>query len=67
MADGLKEVYQAATVKEAERQLAQFEGTWDASYPVIARSWRQNWSRVIPMFSYPSEIRRAVYTTNTIG
>jgi putative transposase len=66
VADDLKEVYQAATVEEAERQLAQFEETWAASYPVIARSWRQHWARVIPMFSYPSEIRRAVYTTNTI-
>jgi putative transposase len=66
VADGLKEVYQAVTVEEAERQLAQFEEAWDGSYPVIARSWRQNWPRVIPMFSYPEEIRRAVYTTNTI-
>jgi putative transposase len=66
VADDLKEVYQAATVEEAERQLTQFEETWAASYPVIARSWRQHWARVVPMFSYPSEIRRAVYTTNTI-
>jgi putative transposase len=66
VADGLKEIYQAVTAEEAERQLAQFEETWAASYPVIARSWRQNWSRVVPMFSYPPEIRRAVYTTNTI-
>jgi putative transposase len=66
VADDLKEVYQAATVEEAERQLAQFEETWAASYPVIARSWRQHWARVVPMFSHPSEIRRAVYTTNTI-
>ena len=66
MADGLKEVYQAVTVEEAERQLAQFEEAWDGGYPLIARSWRQNWPRVVPMFSYPEEIRRAVYTTNTI-
>jgi putative transposase len=66
VADGLKEIYQAVTAAEAERQLAQFEEEWAASYPVIARSWRQNWSRVVPMFSYPEEIRRAVYTTNTI-
>lgn len=26
----------------------------------------QNWSRVVQMFSYPFEIRRAMYTTNTI-
>jgi putative transposase len=36
------------------------------TYPVIAKSWRANWSRVVPMFGYPAEIRRPVYTTNTI-
>ena len=65
VADNLM-IYQAVTLEEAQRQLTQFEGTWAASYPVIARSWRQNWSRVVPMFGYPSEIRRAIYTTNTI-
>ena len=66
VADDLKAVYQAPTVEEAERQLTQFEETWVAAYPVIARSWRQHWARVVPMFGYPAEIRRAVYTTNTI-
>jgi putative transposase len=66
VAEGLKGVYQAASAGEAERQLARFEEQWEASYPVIAKSWRTNWSRVVPMFSYPAEIRRAVYTTNTI-
>jgi putative transposase len=51
VADGLKEVYQAPAVEEAGRQLAQFEEAWAASYPVIARSWRTNWSRVIPIRS----------------
>jgi transposase-like protein len=36
------------------------------TYPVIAQSWRGNWSRVVPMFGYPGEIRRVIYTTNTI-
>ena len=62
----LKTIYHAATLEEAERQLAQFAETWDASYPVIARSWRSNWLRIVPMFGSPGEIRRAVYTTNTI-
>jgi putative transposase len=66
VADDLKLIYQAVTLEEAERQLAQFEETWVAAYPVIAKSWRANWARVVPMFSYPAEIRRAVYTTNTI-
>ncbi len=66
VAEGLKEVYQAASMEEAERQLTQFEEAWDVAYPVISRSWRVNWARVVPMFSYPPEIRRAIYTTNTI-
>ncbi len=66
MADDLKTIYHAATLTEAERQLAEFEETWAESYPVIVKSWRANWARVVPMFGYPAEIRRAVYTTNTI-
>jgi len=66
VADDLKTIYQAATLEEAERQLAQLTETWAAAYPVIPQSWRQHWARIVPMFSYPSEIRRAVYTTNTI-
>jgi putative transposase len=66
VATDLKTIYQAATLEEAERQLQQFEETWNVSYPVIARLWRANWSHIVPMFGYPSEIRRAVYTTNTI-
>jgi putative transposase len=66
VATDLKAIYQAATLAEAERQLEQFAETWAVSYPVIARSWRQNWSRVVPMFGYPTESRRAIYTTKTI-
>ena len=40
VAYGLKEVYQAVAVEEAERQLNEFEEIWAESYPVIARSWR---------------------------
>ena len=66
VATDLKAIYQAVTLSEAEHQLSEFEQTWASVYPGIARSWRTNWSRIVPMFGYPSEIRRAVYTTNTI-
>ena len=36
----------------------------DTRYPLIAKSWRVSWSRIIPMLGYPDEIRRAVYMTN---
>lgn len=66
VAAALKEIYQAPTLEAAERQLEEFAGQWGQRYPVIVKSWRANWARVAPMFSYPREIRRAIYTTNTI-
>ncbi len=66
VAADLKAIYQAVTVEEAEGQLDKFAATWDDRYPLIAKSWRSNWARLVPMFGYPPEIRRAVYTTNTI-
>jgi putative transposase len=66
VATDLKAIYQAATLADAEEHLNQFEERWRESYPVIARSWRGSWSRVVPMFGYPAEIRRVIYTTNTI-
>lgn len=62
----LKAVYNSATVEEAETCLKEFAGKWEVRYPLIAKSWRANWARVIPMFGYASEIRKAVYTTNAI-
>jgi len=66
VAADLKIVYQAATVDQAEANLTAFAKKWDASHPTIAKSWRNNWERIIPMFSYPPEIRKAIYTTNAI-
>ncbi|KKY06824.1 IS256 family transposase, partial [Xanthomonas phaseoli] len=37
-----------------------------AQYPPISQSWRRNWSRLIPFFDYPPEIRKVIYTTNAI-
>ena len=59
-ADGLKEVYQAVTAEEAERQLTRFEEACEASYPVIARSWRQNWSRVVHLHGSPNSLKMLV-------
>lgn len=62
----LKTIYQATTVELAERNLEAFATKWDASHPSIAKSWRNNWERIIPLFSYPEDIRKAIYTTNAI-
>lgn len=66
MADDLKEIYGAATVDEAETKLADFGEKWDETHPRVSQSWRNNWQRITPYFAYPPQIRRVIYTTNTI-
>jgi putative transposase len=65
-ADDLKAIYQAPTLEMAETNLDAFAAKWDATHPTIAKSWRNNWERIIPLFSYPPDIRKAIYTTNAI-
>jgi putative transposase len=62
----LKLIYTAATEVEAEQRLEEFSLKWDGKFPMIAKSWRSNWARVIPFFAHPPEIRKIIYTTNAI-
>jgi len=32
----------------------------------ISRSWRSHWHNLNTLFSYPEDIRKAIYTTNAI-
>jgi putative transposase len=32
----------------------------------MSQVWRRNWQRVIPFFEFPGEIRKVIYTTNTV-
>lgn len=66
LAADLKSTYQAVTEEQALDALRALEQKWDSRYPMIAKSWRNNWSRLNPFFAYPPEIRRAIYTTNAI-
>ena len=66
VAADLKLIYTASTEAEAEQQLMAFAEKWDKQYPIISKSWMAHWQRVIPFFAFPSEIRRAIYTTNAI-
>ena len=63
---GLKPIYTAATEDAALEELNLFETAWGEKYPLIVRSWRQNWAEIATFFKYPPEIRKIIYTTNTI-
>jgi transposase-like protein len=62
----LKEVYQAATRESAEANLHQLTEKWGDKYAIAIRSWQNNWEDLATYFAYPSEIRRLIYTTNSV-
>ena len=62
----LKRVYQAINKSEAELGLDELEARWGKKYPMVIRSWRQNWAGLSAFFKYPAEIRKVIYTTNPI-
>jgi putative transposase len=62
----LKKNYQASSEKEGLENLETFAGIWDKKYPMISKSWKNNWENLNEFFNYPSDIRKAIYTTNAI-
>ena len=62
----LKQIYQSATEEEALQALEAFSKRRDDKYPQISRSWHNHWENLNTLFSYPEDIRKAIYTTNAI-
>jgi putative transposase len=62
----LKPIYKATTEEAALAELDRFEEIWGTKYPLIIRSWRNNWDELATFFKYPPEIRKLIYTTNII-
>ncbi len=62
----LRTIYQAPTREAAETRLLELSERWSASYPMAVRSWETHWEDLATMFEYGAEIRRLIYTTNSI-
>jgi transposase-like protein len=62
----LRAIYQAPTREAAETELLKLSDKWSATYAVAVRSWENNWEDLATMFDYGPDIRRLIYTTNTI-
>ncbi|OFW64311.1 MAG: transposase [Actinobacteria bacterium RBG_19FT_COMBO_36_27] len=62
----LKKIYKAATEEAAISALDKLEERWAKKYPLAIKSWRTNWAELSTYLKYPEELRRIIYTTNTV-
>jgi putative transposase len=66
VAAALKPIYRAPNADAALVELERFDEAWGARYPMIADAWRARWQHITPFLALPEDLRRIVYTTNTI-
>ena len=62
----LKPVYGAVTKDACEMALDKLEEKCGEQYPIVIKSWRDNWNRLSDFFQYSQPIRKLIYTTNTV-
>ena len=62
----LKAIYGAVDEPSALEALEVFAQHWDKKYPKISESWQTNWANLSTYFKFSQEVRRLIYTTNTI-
>ena len=62
----LKMVYRAVSKEQAEIEMDNLDKKWGVEYPIVIKSWRDNWEKLTAYFQYPESIRKMIYTTNTV-
>lgn len=62
----LKTVYGAVNIEQAAQHFEAFKLKWNDKYAYSIKSWENNWQYLTSFFDFPKEIRKIMYTTNTI-
>lgn len=57
----MKCVYQAVNKESAENKLLKLEEKWGEQYPIVIRSWQDNWDKLSEYFQYTPAIRISLY------
>ncbi len=64
-AKDIKSIYRAVSLDEAEVLFEAFKENWAKNGAAVA-VWEKNWSSIENLFTYPENIRKLIYTMNTI-
>lgn len=62
----LKKVYKAPNEEIALAQLDMLKEKWNDKYSNVIESWYINWDKLSTFFAFNEQIRKMIYTTNTL-
>ena len=62
----MKEIYNAINQEVAVEALKSLKTKWAEKYKYAIDGWENNWENLMPFLEYPLELRKIIYTTNTI-
>jgi len=65
-ATDLKTIYHAPKEEIGYEKMLEVTEKWQDKYPKAMERWENNWDVISPMFKFSSEVRKVIYTTNTI-
>lgn len=66
MARDLRPVYTAPNETAARERFEEFADRWCDRFPAVRKLWANAWPEFIPFLDYDIEIRRVIYSTNSI-
>ncbi len=62
----LKAVYKSPSETLGRQALDALLDRWQKSYPNAVNPWLNHWDKITCFFKFPAELRRLIYTTNSV-
>ena len=62
----LKKIYTSVDEEKGYEQLQEVKNKWSDKYASAFKTWEENWDAICPFFQFSEQIRKIMYTTNTI-
>lgn len=66
IASSFRKVYTAATEESARDALNSISVEWGKKYPYAISIWEANWEDICPYFQFNEDVRKIMYTTNSV-
>jgi putative transposase len=65
-ATDLKTIYHAPNEELGHERMERITEKWHERYPNAMKSWSTNWDVLSPIFKFSADVRKVIYTTNSI-